>query len=391
MELEQLAQRVQWLDDERRKDKNNLAHLEEQILSFGRKLADSEKQNLEFNSEITRLKTLLVRMDKFDENLGVHRGEFKKEIKGLEDQVTHRDDEITSVLRGEIRTYENQLNEIRKEMTVVRDLKKEMNARILEETRLGRLLTEASKNVNDLRLSEEDQSRIFRLLEDSRRQDSKRLTDIQGELVALRKRSDEHRGRVDISDLTLQKLETRLNELITSEQERSNLQSAFHEKQALLAVDRDATWKAWQARFTSIEKQSVDMEDQLQNLDATYITVKRTQDAVDDLMQRVERRINEVAEIQRLAEERFRQEWNTFKADDQKRWTNYTLSQDEQRSEIGRRFERAIERVTFIEDNIQEVKDLLQQVNDLNFKSLQSLLSTLNEWTIGYERSSSPR
>jgi chromosome segregation ATPase len=391
MEIEQLAQRVQWLDDERRKDKNNIAHLEEQILSFGSKLAASEKQNLEQISEITHLKTLIKRMDKFDESMGVHRAEFKKEFKGLENQVSHRDDEIMSVLRAEIRTYENQLIELRKEMAIVRDLKKEMNARVLEETRLGRLLNEVSKNLDDLRQSEEDQSRIFRLLEDSRRQDSKRSTDIQGELVALRKRSDEHRGRIDISDLTLNKLENRLNELVISEQERSNLQSAFHEKQALLAVDRDTTWNAWQARFTSIEKQSIDVEDQLQNLDTTYITIKRTQDAVDELMQRVERRINEVAEIQRLAEERFRQEWTTFKADDQKRWTNYTLSQDEQRSEIGRRFEQTRERVTYIEDSIQEVQDLLQQVNNLNAKSLQSLLSTLNDWTIGYERSNAPR
>jgi chromosome segregation ATPase len=391
MEIEQLAKRVQWLDDERRKDKNNIVHLEERILSFGGQLAASEKQRFELSSEITRLKTLLSRMDKFDETLSVHRAEFKKDIKALETQASHRDDEVTSVLRAEIRTYENQLVEIRKETAVVRDLKKEMSARVLEESRLGRLLNEASKNLDELRHSEEDQSRIFRLLEDSRRQDSKRLTDIQGELVALRKRSDEHRGRIDISDLTLQKLETRLNELVTTEQERSNLQTAFQEKQALIAVDRDATWKEWQARFSSIEKQSVDVEDQLQNLDATYITVKRTQDAVEELMQRVERRINEVAEIQRLAEERFRQEWTTFKADDQKRWTNYTLSQDEQRSEIGRRFEGTIERVTFIEDSLQEVQDLLQQVNDLNSKSLQSLLSTLNEWTLGYERSSLPR
>ena len=36
-----------------------------------------------------------------------------------------------------------------------------------------------------------------------------------------------------------------------------------------------------------------------------------------------------------LTEERFRQEWVNFKADDQKRWTNYTLAQEEQQ-QIGR-------------------------------------------------------
>jgi len=33
--------------------------------------------------------------------------------------------------------------------------------------------------------------------------------------------------------------------------------------------------------------------------------------------------------MQRLSEERFRQEWNDWRADDQKRWKQFTLSNDE--------------------------------------------------------------
>ena len=88
-----------------------------------------------------------------------------------------------------------------------------------------------------------------------------------------------------------------------------------------------------------------------------------------------------------MAEERFRQEWTTFKADDQKRWTNYTLSQDEQRSDFGRRFERTSERVTYIEDSLQEIQDTLEHVNQLNAKSLEGLLAAVHEWSVSYERS----
>jgi len=387
MELEQLTKRVQWLDDERRKDKNNIAHIEERVVSLEGQLALSKQDNADLIGEIAILKTFLTRMEKFDESLAIHRGEFQKEIKAIENQAAQRDDEIASVLRAEIRAFDPQFVELRKELTLGRDLKKEMSARIMEENRLSRLVDDLKKDLIELSRSEEDQSRVYRLIEDGRRQDSKRLTDLQGELAALRKRSEEQRGRIDLSDITLRKLETRINELVTAEQERGNLQTAFQEKQSLQAVEREATWKEWQMRFDSVEKQSVDVEEQLQSLDATYITVKRTQEAVDDLMLRVERRINEVAEIQRLAEERFRQEWTTFKADDQKRWTNYTLSQDEQRSDFGRRFERTSERVTYIEDNLQEIQDTLEHVNQLNAKSLESLLAVVHEWSMSYERS----
>jgi chromosome segregation ATPase len=387
MELEQLAKRVQWLDDERRKDKNSIAQLEERLLSLERLLAASDQKNTDLSGEVTRLKTIINRMDNFDEAMVLHRKEILKQIQTQEKQSAQRDDEILSVLRAEIRTFEAPIFEIRRDLEVTRGLKTDLAARVSEENRLSRGLDELKKEMIDLRRSEEEQSRIYRLLEDGRRQDTKRITDLQGELVALRKRADEQRGRADVTDTTLRRLETRLNELVMAEEERGEAQTAFQEKQALIAVEREAVWKDWKARFDTIEKQSVDVENQLQSLDATYMNVKRTQEAVDDLMLRVERRINEVAEIQRLAEERFRQEWNTFKADDQTRWTNYTLSQDEQRGEIGRRFDRLTDRITYIEDSLQEVRDVLQYTNELNSQSLTSLLAAIHDWTSGYERS----
>ncbi len=387
MDLQQIAKRVEWLDEERRKDKTTIAFLDGKITTLESKLAGAENENQLLSGEITRLKTIIARMDQFDATIAQQRTEFARQLKDQEKISEQRVTDITTLLRSEIRAFEKPIFDLRTELESYRDLKKEMPNRIMEEARLARLITELGKNLDDLRMNEEEQSRIYRLLEDGRRQDTRRLTDVQGEVTAIRKRLDENRGRVDVTDASLRKLETRVNELVNVEQDRRDAQAAFLEKQALVDVDREAAWKEWQTRFTFIEKQTVDVESQLQSLDATYLTVKRTQDAVEDLMQRVDRRINEVAEIQRLAEERFRQEWTTFKADDQKRWTNYTLSQDEQRGETGRRFDRIADRVTFIEDNLQELQDVLQHVNSLNAKNMQSLLAVINEWAADYDLS----
>ena len=94
-----------------------------------------------------------------------------------------------------------------------------------------------------------------------------------------------------------------------------------------------------------------------------------------------------MAEIQRLSEERFRQEWVTFKADDQKRWTNYTLTQEEQRGEVSRQNEKLNDRVTQLEDSLQEIQDLLRQMNEQTEKRLQSLLAVAHDWVSAYERS----
>jgi len=177
-----------------------------------------------------------------------------------------------------------------------------------------------------------------------------------------------------------------LNELVVVEAERRDAVSNFLDKQTLAQVERDRVWKEWQNRFVTIEKQAADIEATLLNLDSTQREVKRAQGILEELSQRVDRRINEITEIQRLSDDRFRQEWVTFKADDQKRWTNYTLTQEEQRDEVLRQFGRLSERATQQEDSLQELQDLLNQVNELSEKRLQTLLALVHDWVSTYER-----
>ena len=274
----------------------------------------------------------------------------------------------------------------KKNLEILPRLEKGIQARIEDENRLRRQIEETNERVELLRRDEDEYTRTYRLLEDGRRQDAKRLTDLQGEVAALRKQGDNQRGQLEILNSAQRKLDTRINELVTVEAERRDSMTNFLDKQALTQVERDRIWKDWQARFETIEKQATDIETQLLTLDATHRETKRAQVVLEELSQRVDRRLNEVTEIQRLSEDRFRQEWVTFKADDQKRWTNYTLTQEEQRSEFRRQFERMSEQITHLEDSLQELQDLLQQINELTEKRLQSLLASTHEWVSTFER-----
>ena len=127
MELEQIQKRVQWLDDERRKDKNIITYLQEQLNNYEERLAGSLQKNEELLSEVTHLKTIITRMDKYDESMAVHRAELKKDIKAIENQTAQRDNEIMSVLRAEMHSYESHIDEFRKEISITRDLKNGIN------------------------------------------------------------------------------------------------------------------------------------------------------------------------------------------------------------------------------------------------------------------------
>jgi chromosome segregation ATPase len=386
MDFDHLNKRIQWVEDERRKEKDAVSMLENRLVAYEGSVAAANQQLKELSAEVTRISTLVTRMDQYDQTLLQLRIENKRMVEELDKDVKTRAEETEKVRRVEIKSLEVSLTDLRKELDPIPKIEKGLQARLEEEIRLRRSIDEIRVRIEEVRRDDEEYTRSYRLLEDGRRQDAKRLVDLQGEVAALRKRADDQRGQSELLGTNLRKLETRLNELVTVETERRDAVSAFIDKQTLSQVERERTWKEWQSRFEAIEKQSTELGAQLLTLDAAQREAARAQISVEELAGRVERRINEITEIQRLSEERFRQEWVTFKADDQKRWTNYTLTQEEQRSEIIRQFEKLSDQATQLDDELQEVKDTLQAVNDLTAKRLQSLLAQAHEWVSAYEK-----
>jgi chromosome segregation ATPase len=386
MDIDQLQKRIQWIEEDRRKEKDTLALLENKVTGLEGSIAALLQQGKELSSEITRLSAIITRMDQYDQALIKARVESKQATDDLDKTIKLRLDESEKFRQAEAKSFENSVLELQTKLESIPRLEKNFQARVDFEITIRRLLDELRNNIDAVRIEEEEYTRTIRLLEDGRRQDAKRIVDLQGEVNALRKRVDDQRGHTELINTNLHKLETRVNELINIEGERRDMITNFLDKQAITQVDRDRVWKEWQSRFDTIEKQAMDIESQLVSLDATHRDVKRTQTALEDLTQRVERRITEITEIQRLSEDRFRQEWISFKGDDQKRWTNYTLTQEEQRNETNRQYDKLADQTTHLEDNLQEMNDLLQQANDMTEKRLQAILAMAHEWITTYER-----
>ena len=387
MEFDQVLKQLEWLNDERRKDKDIISKQEERLITMEGRISAANQQVKDMNSEIVRLTTVVSRMDDFDSALLQQKMEINKQIEDLDKQTKKREEEMEKVRRVEMRSADTSIAETRKELEAFSGINRSLSARVEEDARLAMLIDELRVKTQDLQRSEEEYTRTYRLIEDGRRQDSKRLVDLQGEVAALRKKTDEHRGQLDVVSSNLRKAEGRLTESLAQDTDRQEAQDAFIEKQAMQQVEFDRTWKVWQAQIEKIDHQSSDVEQQFRSLDSTHNEVKRLKTSIEEIQSRIERRINEITEVQRLADERFRQEWVTFKADDQKRWTNYTLTQDEQRNELSRNLEQIGDQLVDTKLSQQENQDKIQQMKEETENRLQTLLALTHDWVAAYERS----
>ncbi|MEK6256698.1 MAG: hypothetical protein N2C13_05205, partial [Chloroflexota bacterium] len=340
MDNDQLVKRVEWLDKERLDDKTTISELLKRVDILEGSLEKSTEQINGLSSEITRLNVIVEKVDKFESTLSNYSADVKKELDAQDKRRKKRESEARKTQRLELDDINNSLKDFREGLTEISKTKKELKARVSEEERLGKSIAEVKDSIKGIVKSEEERKRIAGLLSESQQKEAKRVADLMGEVSAMRNRMDEFGGKMELVLTDQRKIDTRLNEIQATEAERRESQNEFTEQMTRNQGERERLWKDWSKRFDAIENQSEQLAAHLKNISDTERAVQKARDAFNEISDQLGRRINEITEMQRLGEERFRQEFATFKADDQKRWTNYMLTQEELQRESGRRLDR---------------------------------------------------
>ena len=386
MDFEQIVKRLQWLDEEHRKDKAAIIELEERIAGYEGRIDTVAKQIKPLEKQINGLLPNSSRIDQFETITAKQREEMKSALDELEKKYLKREKDLIKQHEKDLEPFTKEIEKLKQSLTEFAPIKRDLKARATEENRLHQEINELKPPIDEAKRAAEEATRTQRVFDEARKQDIKRIADLQGELTALRKRIDDTRTKVDTTADTFKNYDTRIKELMVTEADRKAAQNEFIEKQSVAHLDRERSYKEWQKSYTEFQSQVDKLETQSQALEETLRSAKRAQDTYSELNTKLERRINEVTEMQRLAEDRLRQEWVTFKADDQKRWTGYTLSQDEGGKDVRKVIQKLDERISALDEAFQITQDQLHQTTDATEQQLQELMNVAHEWLSAYER-----
>jgi len=385
MEFEQIVKRLEWLDEEHRKTRTSIITLEERMAALEGSIDAVSKQIKPLSKQLAGFSSTAARLDQFDSIFAKQREDLNKAIDTIEKRHEKREKELIKRHAQDLEAITTSLEAFKK-ATDPSDVKRQLKALTSEDARLQQTIKDMRSTIDDAIRAVEDATRSQKAFEEARTQETKRIADLQGELTAVRKRIDEARAKTDLGADSLKTLDSRMNELMLSETERKNAQTAFIESQTVAQIDRERTYKEWKEKFDTVKQQAETLDNQVVQLEETLRSARKAQETYNELNTKLERRINEVTEMQRLAEDRLRQEWVTFKADDQKRWTGYTLSQDEGSKDVRRAMQKLEERLDPLAESMQTVQDQMHQTADATERQLQELMNVAHEWLSAYER-----
>jgi chromosome segregation ATPase len=385
MEFEQLLNRIDLLEKQYRKDKESSAALEARLQSIETSLDSLAKQFKTLSKDLAEVSATASRLNQFDDIFAKQRSDMNAAVTDIEKKAQKREKETAQRHNDELERLHRAIEEVRK-LADTSDIRKQLKDKIAEEIRITQAVTDLRARVESMVEIHDNLQRAQKAGDELRRQDVKRVADMAGDIAALRKRLDETRDKMQLNIDSLRNVENRMNELLSSETDRKQAQAVFIDQQTRAQVERERAWKEWNARVDEFKKQAASLDAQIRAAEDITRAAKRAQDSYVELNQKLERRINEISEMQRLGEERSRQEWTSFKADDQKRWTALTLTQEETLREVRAAVQTAVARVEAFEEPVQTVQDQLHQTTEATERQLQELMNWAHEWLTGYER-----
>ena len=362
MEINQLASMIEWLDEERRRDKALIATLEERLAQQSDSVITMQRRVNTVESDQAMIKQEALPANKEHDIIEQVRQDMEQMLENAEARrlTAEREAERRLQLQREniqraVAELSEKADRLERQLANISDLQTEGD-------RLTSAMRLLNQEVDDLTKKLEGPDRRLSFLEEQRRTDSRRLAEIESELPEYKKSVDGLQPKFSLLEDMSVRNERRIQDFNNVDRERRDQIQQFIDQQQLIVQQRDQQLSDLTKRFGVHDEELQKNIERFEVWAQAYREMKRIVDDFNRIGDRLERRISEASEMQRLSEERFREEWNDWRDEDQKRWKQLTLSNDEVWRNHDREFGNFIKRIDEVEVAIPSLRSNIERL-----------------------------
>ena len=386
MTTDQIDKQLSWLDEQRRKDTEHIGRIERKLESALELVNSQENQLKQLSSEVTRISAITTQIRQFDAAMEKLRDSFSQKLSDFESVFLERQKHQEDLRKYDYEELAKAVSEVRVQLVGINEIKDALEARKQEEFRIQAKMDAIGERIERLSITVEEQSRNLNSMDEIRKQHAKRITDLQSETTELRTKLDSQRGVQDSLEDRIRRVDTNLENLSTNFEKRTEIYSLWEEKQELRMVEFEKKWKEWNKVFESIQQKAEEVDERILKSDENFRLLSQTRMDLDKVIQNLERRISEISEMQRFNEERIKQEWSNFQADEQKRWNTHKLSSDELWRDHSRLHEKITQELQSVSERLSDSIIAIDAIAEGSKQRIGDLVAVVNEWAESIDR-----
>jgi chromosome segregation ATPase len=252
--------------------------------------------------DIVTLRIDLNRTNEYPAMLEKTQQDLSSQFETLKDQLRREKADTERLRQAEIEGLNQQLADVDKRLRILPRLEERLQAREAGEQQLQTQAQQLTNSLADLSKRAEDRFQSVVYLEEQRRADARRIAAIEGDIPPLRKATDESIAKTVRLEDSLRKLTSRIEEAVQT----TKTYDAKIEELRVADFQREQRMRQYAEQAAKVETETSRLLEQTQKYALLYNQNKQAMDGLESFRARLEKRQNEIAEMQRLNEERWR-------------------------------------------------------------------------------------
>lgn len=326
MDVDQLTQMVTWLDEEHRRDRGEIAKLQQRIESQATEIVEQARRIQELEGNLANTQAQLVKFSQVDQALQQLKNEVVLMLERREEQRLHDQRESDRARVSDREAFSRGIAEVRKELPRFNRIEEELTQRKAEDQRISEIVLTLRQQVNSINKDIDERTRTLPFLSEQRAQDNKRIAQLQQENVELFKRTEASTSKIQVLEGDIQRVDQAVTAVQPIPGQLREEVSSFVEEQKLKDVERERILVRWREEFEEQRELIARHGKRIVEFDSHIEEAKRVAASLQGFEESIRREQHQVAELQRLAEERQRKELEEFLAEDEKRWKKQMLA-----------------------------------------------------------------
>lgn len=376
MDINQLAALIQFVDEERRKDRAQIIQLQEKVEALTRENELRARYAQAVESQLNELKQTVQKAMGWTSVVEQVRAEFGQMIERIEDQRARSERESARIRQIEIEALVRQLNEQKREIKSYARYADELEALKQESARLNEAISRAQAAVLDIERRLDIPAASISYLEEQRRQDNKRIVALEQEVPDIRKRIEQFPPQLLLLDEAIRRKQAELEEAARI----LEAQNQVIEAQRVADIRRERQFAEYAEIVERLKERADAVAAQITGFVQMREEVRRALNELPPALERFEVRLNEVIEIQRDNEARARRQADEFRDQIEKNWKTFVVSQEEKWHDRDKRIADYEPRLNTLEEEVPKYQPQILALYELVEAFSKAYAAAGREW-----------
>ena len=382
MEHSQLSQMVTWLDQARQSDRAAIEQLREQVENLAGSRDETAKYSVELESQLASLQADVERLS----HVEGYFERFREQVNALLDKSeTQRQQALRDsdqVRQAEIDNVTKVIAEVRKETEKTRRSDEELAARRADIRRVSDDIIRLKQQWEESDKERREWMRSAVFQEEQRRQDAKRVADLQSQVADLLNRMESVLARVQLGE----QLTTRFSELKAGFDELRQQQNRDLEQRQFVEAQHERSMKSWSEEVSLFHQRVDDYDNRMEQYAESHQVIKRATDNLHEFQEQIERQQHEVSELQRLAQTHQRTQFEEWQTQEEQRWQKHIADWDRQWNDYDKTLTDLAARIVALEKGFSAGDRRLQLLLQISEEDAQLRAMAASDWQTRFEQ-----